>query len=118
MTTFKWTQYWSTIRSKLEDFSQDFTLYSTRYSYVTNQLEEGIPSDYVTKLTGHAYEVMKRYYERMQMRNLIPEVAKRTYGKKYENPHGSYRLVWLMPKGVRLKTGINDLLENSGSAGI
>jgi len=44
-------------------------------------------------LTGHAYEVMKRHYERMQMRNLIPEVTKRTYGKRYENAHGAYKLV-------------------------
>ena len=89
----QFTKTWTTIRSLLEDFSQDFTLYSTRSSYVTNQLEEGVPSDYVTKLTGHAYEVMKRHYERMQMRNLIPEVTKRTYGRRYENPSGAYRLV-------------------------
>ena len=89
----QFTKTWATIRSLLEDFSQDFTLYSTRSSYVTNQLEEGVPSDYVTKLTGHAYEVMNRHYERMQMQNLIPEVTKRTYGRRYENPTGAYRLV-------------------------
>ena len=100
--SFKWcsrrsctqfTRTWTTIRSLLEDFSQDFTLYSIRSSYVTNQLEEGISSDYVTKLTGHSYEVMKRHYERMQMRNLNPEVTKRTYAKRYENTSGAYRLV-------------------------
>ena len=95
---YSYTSYsnaWKTIRNVLKEqnFSQDFTLYSTRSSYVTNQLEEGVPSDYVTKLTGHAYEVMKRHYERMQMRNLIPELTKRTYGKRYENPSGAYRLV-------------------------
>jgi len=95
---YSYTSYsngWKTIRNALkeQDFSQDFTLYSTRSSYVTNQLEEGVPSDYVTKLTGHAYEVMKRHYERMRMRNLIPELTKRTYGKRYENPSGAYRLV-------------------------
>lgn len=95
---YSYTSYsngWKTIRNALkeQDFSQDFTLYSTRSSYVTNQLEEGVPSDYVTKLTGHAYEVMKRHYERMRMRNLIPELTKRTYGKRYKNPSGAYRLV-------------------------
>jgi hypothetical protein len=85
---------WDQIRKQLADsLTGHYTLYSTRSSYVTNQLEEGIPSDYVCKLTGHAYEVMKRHYERMQMRNLIPEVTKRTYGKRYENAHGAYKLV-------------------------
>ena len=41
----------------------------------------------------HQYEVMKRHDERMQMRNLIPEATKRTYGRRYENPTGAYRLV-------------------------
>ena len=94
--TYSYTQFtktWTTIRSLLEDFSQDFTLYSTRSSYVTNQLEEGVPSDYMTKLKGHAYELMKSHYEGMQMRNLLPEVTKRTYGRRYENSSSAYRLV-------------------------
>jgi len=95
---YSYTSYsnaWKTIRNVLKEqnFSQDFTLYSTRSSYVTNQLEEGVPSDYVTKLTGHAYEVMKRHYERMRMRNLIPQLTKRTYGKRHKDPIGAYKLV-------------------------
>ena len=76
-----------------ENFSDHFTLYSTRSSYVTNILEEGVSRDDVCKLTGHSYEVMTRHYDRMRMRNRIPEVTKRMYGKRDKNPYGARKLL-------------------------
>ena len=85
---------WEKIRTELQEhFSDHFTLYSTRSSYVTNILEEGVSRDDVCKLTGHSYEVMTRHYDRMKMRNRIPEVTKRMYGKKDNNPFGVRKLL-------------------------
>ena len=85
---------WDQIRSELsEEFSDHYTLYSTRSSFVTNILEEGVSRDDVCKLTGHSYEVMTRHYDRMKMRNRIPEVTKRMYGKKDMNPYGVRELL-------------------------
>lgn len=85
---------WDRIRSELtEEFSDHYTLYSTRSSFVTNILEEGVSRDDVCKLTGHSYEVMTRHYDRMKMRNRIPEVTKRMYGKKDVNPYGVRKLL-------------------------
>ena len=85
---------WERIREELKDeFSDHFTLYSTRSSYVINILEEGVSRDDVSKLSGHSYEVMTRHYDRLKMRNRIPEVTKRMYGKKNENPHGIRKLL-------------------------
>ncbi len=74
-------------------FSDHFTLYSTRSSYVTNILEKGVNLDDVCKLTGHSYDVMTRHYDRMKMRNRIPEVTKRMYGKKDQNQYGMRKLL-------------------------
>ena len=87
-----YTNAWEKIRTELkENFSDHFTLYSTRSSYVTNILEEGVSRDDVCKLTGHSYEVMTRHYDRM--RNRIPEVTKRMYGKRDKNPCGARKLL-------------------------
>ena len=60
---------------------------------MTNTLEEGVSRDDVCKLTGHSYSVMTRHYDRMQMRNRIPQVTKRMYGKKGKNPYGIRKLL-------------------------
>ena len=62
-------------------------------SFVTNLLEEGVSADDVCKLSGHSYTVMRRFYDRAQMRNRIPEVTKRRYGRKDQNPYGAYKLL-------------------------
>jgi len=36
---------------------------------------------------------MTRHYDRMKMRNRIPEVTKRMYGKKDKNRHGIRKLL-------------------------
>ena len=85
---------WDVIRKDLGDaFSNEFTLYSTRSSFVTNLLEEGVSRDDVCKLTGHSYSVMTRHYDRMKMRNRIPEVTKRTLGRRYEHTPGTKKFV-------------------------
>ena len=85
---------WSELKLKIGDkFEDEYTLYSTRSSFVTNLLEEGVSADDVCKLSGHSYTVMRRFYDRAQMRNRIPEVTKRRYGRKDQNPYGAYRLI-------------------------
>lgn len=85
---------WENIRKELQEhFSDHYTLYSTRSSFVTNLLEEGVSRDDVCKLTGHSYSVMTRHYDRMQMRNRIPQVTKRMHGKKDKNPYGIRKLL-------------------------
>ena len=85
---------WSELKLKIGDkFEDHYTLYSTRSSFVTNLLEEGVSADDVCKLTGHSYSIMRRHYDRMKMRNRIPEVTKRQYGKKDQNPYGSRKLL-------------------------
>ena len=74
-------------------FDDKYTLYSTRSSFVTNLLEEGVSADDVCKLTGHSYSIMRLHYDRMKMRNRIPEVTKRQYGKKGQNSYGSKKLL-------------------------
>jgi len=94
---YPYTMYsscWSKIRDELSDvFDEQYTLYSTRSSYVTNQLEEGVDVQDVCKMTGHSYRVMTRHYDRMQMRNRIPEVTKRRFGKRDLNPSSIQKLV-------------------------
>ena len=85
---------WSELKSKIGyKFEDNYTLYSTRSSFVTNLLEQGVSSDDVCKLTGHSYSIMRRHYDRMKMRNRIPEVTRRQYGKKNQNPYGSRKLL-------------------------
>ena len=94
---YSYTMYssrWQGIRDEFsKDFSDHYTLYSTRSSFVTNLLEEGVSRDDVCKLSGHNYQVMTRHYDRMKMRNRIPEVTKRNYGRRYENTAGVTKLV-------------------------
>ena len=85
---------WERIREELKDeFSDYFTLYVTRSPFVTNIQEEVVNRDDVYKLTGHSYEVMTRHYDRMKMRDRIPEVTKTMYGKKRKNPSGIRKLL-------------------------
>ena len=85
---------WSELKLKIGDkFDDKYTLYSTRSSFVTNLLEEGVSADDVCKLTGHSYSIMRRHYDRMKMRNRIPEVTRRRYGKKDQNHYGSRKLL-------------------------
>ena len=88
------TKAWSELKLKIGDkFEDNYTLYSTRSSFVTNLLEEGVSADDVCKLTGHSYFILRRHYDRMKMRNRIPEVTKRRYGQKDQNPYGSRKLL-------------------------
>lgn len=85
---------WSELKLKIGDKLEDkYTLYSTRSSFVGNLLEEGVSADDVCKWSGHSYSIMRRLYDRMKMRNRIPEVTKRRYGKKDQSPYGSKKLL-------------------------
>ena len=89
-----YSKAWFQLKEKIGDkFEDQYTLYSTRSSLVINLLEEVVSADDVCKLTGHSYSVMRRHYDRMKMRNRIPEVTRRQYGKKDQNPYGSRKLL-------------------------
>ena len=82
---------WEKIPEELSDSFSDTNPYSTRSSYVTNMLEEGVSSDDVCRLTGlrgHASSL--RSYEDEEQ---DPRVTKRTYGKKDQNPYGIRKLL-------------------------
>ena len=84
---------WSGLKLRIGDkFDDKYTLYSTRSSFVTNLLEEGVSADDVCKLIGHSYSIMRRHYDRMKMRNRIPEVTRRQYGKKGQDPYDARKL--------------------------
>jgi len=94
---FAYTMYsktWRDISDVIQDsLTNQYTLYSARSSYVTNQLEEGVSTDDICLLTGHSYRILRRHYERLQMRKRLPEVTKRRYGMRDENPHGARKLL-------------------------
>ncbi len=85
---------WSELKLKIGDKFEDvYTLYSTPSSFVTNLLEEGVSADDVCKLTGHSYSIMRRHYDRVKLRNRIPEVNRIQYGKKDQNPYDSSKII-------------------------
>ena len=85
---------WSELKLKIGDKLEDrYTLYSTRSSFVTNLLEEGVSADDVCKFTGHSYSIMRRHYDRMKMRKRIPEVTRREYGKRQNNQYGAKKIL-------------------------
>ena len=89
-----YSKTWRDLSDVIQDsLTNHYTLYSARSSYVTNQLEEGVSTDDICLLTGHSYRILRRHYERLQMRKRLPEVTKRRYGMKDENPHGARKLL-------------------------
>ena len=47
-------------------------------------MEEWFGGDEVCKLKGHVYSAMFKHYDRMKMRNLIPEVNNWTLGRSFK----------------------------------
>lgn len=61
---------------------QQYTIYSLRSSYITNQIEEGKDIYLIKKLTGHSLEVLQRHYDRSDVKKRKAEDKARTIGKK------------------------------------
>ena len=62
--------------------NQEYTLYSLRSSYITNQIEEGKDVYLVKQLTGHSLEILARHYDRSNVKKRSAEATARTYAKK------------------------------------
>jgi hypothetical protein len=78
---------WSDLREELGDklqpirTDQQYTLYSLRSSYITNQINEGKDIYLVKKITGHSLETLNRHYDRSDVKKRRAEATARTYGK-------------------------------------
>jgi len=79
---------WRDLREQLADdltpirSNQEYTLYSLRSSYITNQIEEGKDVYLVKQLTGHSLEILVRHYDRSNVKKRSAEATARTYAKK------------------------------------
>ena len=62
--------------------NQEYTLYSLRSSYITNQIQEGKDVYLVKQLTGHSLEILARHYDRSNGKKRSAEATARTYAKK------------------------------------
>ena len=65
--------------------NQEYTLYSLRSSYITNQIEEGKDVYLVKQLTGHSLEILVRHYDRSNIKKRSAEATARTYAKKKQD---------------------------------
>jgi len=61
---------------------KDYTIYSLRSSYITNQIEEGKDIYLVKQLTGHSLEILIRHYDRSDVKKRRAEATARTYSRK------------------------------------
>ena len=61
---------------------KDYTIYSLRSSYITNQIEEGKDIYLVKQLTGHSLEILIRHYDRSDVKKRRSEATARTYSRK------------------------------------
>ena len=64
---------------------KDYTIYSLRSSYITNQIEEGRDIYLVKQLTGHSLEILIRHYDRSDVKKRRAEATARTYARKVSN---------------------------------
>ena len=77
---------WSEMRTNLSlvltpsKTGKQYTLYSLRSSYITNQINEGKDVYLIKKITGHSLEVLNRHYDRSDLRKRRGEATARTYG--------------------------------------
>jgi hypothetical protein len=82
---------WRDMREQLADrltpirSNQEYTLYSLRSSYITNQIEEGKDVYLVKQLTGHSLEILVRHYDRSNIKKRSAEATARTYAKKKQD---------------------------------
>ena len=58
------------------EFEENYTLHSCRAYYINKRLELGIPPMHVAELVGHSIKTMERYYKRIRLKQLEPELVK------------------------------------------
>jgi integrase len=79
-----WSKCWDNLRKELN--LERINLYSTRSTYITRQLEEGVDVYLVARLANHSVEILQRHYDRMNLAKRAAEATPRRYGKHEEEP--------------------------------
>ena len=57
-------------------FTKKYTVYSCRSFFINQRLELGIPPSVVGELVGHTLATMEKFYKKLQIRNMEPELMK------------------------------------------
>ena len=79
-----WSKYWDNIRKELG--LEHLNLYSsTRSTYFTSQLEQGVDVYLVAPLANYSVEILQRRYDRMNLAKRTKEATPRRYGKREED---------------------------------
>ena len=78
-----WSKCWDNIRKELG--LEHLNLYSTRSTYITSQLEQGVDVYLVARLANHSVEILQRHYDRMNLARRAAEATPRRYGKREED---------------------------------
>ena len=77
-----WSKCWDNLRKELG--LERLNLYSTRSTYITSQLEQGVDVYLVARLANHSVEILQRHYDRMNLAKRAEEATPRRYGKHEE----------------------------------
>ncbi len=77
-----WSKCWANLREELN--LDHLNLYSTRSTYITRQLEQGVDVYLVARLANHSVEILQRHYDRMNLAKRAAEATPRRYGKREE----------------------------------
>ena len=77
-----WSKCWDNLRKELG--VEHLNLYSTRSTYITSQLEQGVDVYLVARLANHSVEILQRHYDRMNLAKRASEATPRRYGKREE----------------------------------
>jgi site-specific recombinase XerD len=77
-----WSKCWANLREELN--LEHLNLYSTRSTYITRQLEQGVDVYLVARLANHSVEILQRHYDRMNLAKRAAEATPRRYGKREE----------------------------------
>jgi len=78
-----WSKCWDNIRKELG--LEHLNLYSTRSTYITGQLEQGVDVYLVARLANHSVEILQRHYDRMNLAKRATDATPRRYGKREED---------------------------------
>ena len=78
-----WSKCWDNLRKELG--LEHLNLYSTRSTYITGQLEQGVDVYLVARLANHSVEILQRHYDRMNLAKRATEATPRRYGKREED---------------------------------
>lgn len=76
----QWSKTWDSVRTELG--LTHLNLYSTRSTYVTDLLEQGVDVYLVARLANHSVDVLQKHYDRQNLVKRAAEATPRNYGAK------------------------------------